>query len=61
MRRENGRVLIDISEHEYVCLLFMLGYALGCNSRPDWWRLVNSINDGNPDYIPYAIPEKASS
>lgn len=60
MRREGDRVLIDISKDEYLELLLMLGYAIGAASRPfqkSWLRLVNSINEGNPQFTPYEIPE----
>jgi hypothetical protein len=63
MRRENGQVIITITEEEWCELLLSLGYATG-SMRKDgsfMWtralRLVNSINEGNPDYIPYKIPE----
>jgi hypothetical protein len=55
---ENGRVVIELSYEEYECLLLMMGYALGGNStNPYWWRVVNAINEGNPRWTPYEIPE----
>lgn len=62
MRRENGRVVIELSEKEAVFLNHTLGVfyahlrrigndtgALKC------LRLANSINEGNPDWTPYAV------
>jgi hypothetical protein len=61
MRREAGRVVIEITPDEYSGLLVLLGYAIGSaedrgEDAASWWRLANAINEGNPDYTPYAIP-----
>ena len=60
MRRENGRVLIDISAVEFNRLLLMMGYAVGGNPDPDWWRTVNAVNEDNPQFAPFAVPPEAS-
>lgn len=59
-RRENGRVVIDISEDEFAELLLAMGFAIGGASgfqgfRQAWLRLVNSINEGNPNFTPYEV------
>lgn len=77
MRREGGRVVIEISEEEFSGLLLMMGYAIGAaeseniqeksawareyNQRDAWLRLANAINEGNPNYTPYAVPEPKAS
>lgn len=57
IRREGGRVLIDISEGEYEELMMALGYAAGAllrerGSAKGVLRLADAINEGNPDYTP---------
>ncbi len=61
MRRENGRVVIEISLVEWEALLVTLGIAVGAVSRnspifPQMVRLINVINEGNPNFTPYEIP-----
>jgi hypothetical protein len=61
MRRENGRVVIDISNDEFDSLLIMTGYAIAARRAHEplpwgWVRLANAINEGNPNWTPYAIP-----
>ena len=72
MRREGGRVVIEISSDEFHSLLLCLGYATGAASRrfggdvpsrdrmlaDSWFRLANSINEGNPHWTPYGVPEE---
>ena len=59
MQRINGRVIIDISEDEFESLLLALGYAIGARHRDEgampkeWVRLVNAVNKGNQNFIPY--------
>ena len=62
MRRENGRVLIDIDEGEYLQLMMALGNATGSAIKQNeldlthaLFRLANSINEGNPNFRPYVI------
>jgi len=64
MRRENGRVLIDISDDEYAQLLMLFGYAMGWKTNiyehipREWLILLNSMNEGNPRWTPYEVPEQ---
>ena len=68
MKRENGRVLIDISEDQFGSLLLCLGYAIGAaasdgkatKTANNWLRLTNAINEGNPHYTPYKVSDDAS-
>lgn len=64
MRRENGRVLIDISTDDFNSLLLCLGYATGAArdkaTRNAWLRLANAVNEGNPDWTPYDVPEQSA-
>jgi hypothetical protein len=60
--RQNDRIIIDISEDEFDSLLIALGYAIGARSTHEplpygWLRLANSINEGNPNWTPYKLPE----
>ena len=65
MRRENGHMLIDISEDEYNWLLLVLGFATSAayqkkDSIVTFARvltLTNTINEGNPDWTPYEVPK----
>jgi hypothetical protein len=70
MRRENGRVLIDLdlSEDEFELLIFAVGVAAG-RGRPGkdvagsltsetlkrCVRLADKINEGNPNWTAYNI------
>ncbi len=62
---DNGNVVITISHGDYTLLLLALGYALGAamktNDLPSFaqsfLRLSNTINDGNPDWEPYFVPD----
>ena len=60
MKRQNWRVLIDISEDQFISLISALGYAVGAAIKDDerdhfrsWIRLANAINEGNPNWTPY--------
>ncbi len=62
MKRENGRVLIDISEDEFETLLIVIGYAVGARSLGEplphsWISLTNAVNEGNPRWTPYQVEE----
>jgi hypothetical protein len=62
MRRENGKVSIEITDAEFTMLLLALGFAAG-STKDDWdlkiriLSLLNSVTEGNPDFRPYAVPE----
>ena len=63
MKRENGRVIIDISDEEYVTLMIVIGYATGARSNNEplplsWIQLVDAINKDNPNWTPYCHIEK---
>jgi hypothetical protein len=66
MKRENGRVQIDVSVDEWERMLWLTGVAIGGLRREGasiglFWRhmqLMNSINEGNPEFTPYEIPEE---
>jgi hypothetical protein len=63
MRRECGRVLIDISEDDFTNLLMLLGFAwTAADARSGGpidgdfvLRLANAINESNPDWTPYDV------
>jgi hypothetical protein len=60
-KRVNDRVLIDISVREFSELMIALGFFIGQDGSGVNWemvRLANSINEGNPQFIPYAIPKE---
>lgn len=62
--KKEGRVTIEMSEEEHDRLICMMGYAVGAAMRQDsdlgwgWIRLVNRLNEGNPDFVPYKIPDR---
>lgn len=62
MRREGGRVHIELSEDEFTTLLCCVGFAVGATTtreaRFSWLRLANAINEGNPAWTPYEVPAK---
>jgi hypothetical protein len=59
MRRENGRVVLDISEEEYGMLLFAVGLATSSTNcvehRAGVIRLTNALNQGNPAWTPIDV------
>jgi hypothetical protein len=63
MKRENGRVLIDIGEDDFEILIFLMGLGAGTAQREGstglFWRfisLANAVNEGNPNWTPYEVP-----
>jgi hypothetical protein len=53
-----------LTDEEHTTLLLALGAAIACafsqDNQPHGYqivRLANRINEGNPDYTPYHIPE----
>jgi len=49
MKRENGRVVIDIPEDDYDWLMMCLGAAAACSALQNMAvKLANAINEGNP-------------
>jgi hypothetical protein len=63
IKRENGRVLIDISQEDFNELLFVLGCASGLKSEysDESFRLLNIINEWNTasrqDQLDYACQQ----
>jgi hypothetical protein len=66
-KRHDDHITLELTADEFAGLLLALGYAAGAaHGRGEvkmfygWLRLVNAINDGNPDFTPYAIPDSVS-
>ncbi len=53
----DDQVTLRMSKDDYLQLLVMMGYATG-KSTPErvnrWLKLVNRLNQGNPNFTPYA-------
>lgn len=63
------RVVLDMPRERYNRLLILLGYAtaaatvaqangVGVFGRSSCLRLLNELNEGNPQYTPYAVDEE---
>jgi hypothetical protein len=54
-------VRVDLTRDEFDKLLVALGIATGALSRigDTIWlvKLINAVNDGNPDFVPYEVNE----
>jgi hypothetical protein len=64
-KRHDDRVTLELTVDDFGSLLLALGYACGAaHSKGEpkmfyaWMRLANVVNDGNPDFTPYEIPEE---
>jgi hypothetical protein len=64
-RYTEEEVEIHLTRDEFDLLLLCMGIALGATIGSGVWlrknsvlRLVNRINEGNPQYIPYEISEE---
>jgi hypothetical protein len=63
-QKKDHQIVLTMTENEWASLLFLLGIASSwCHTHdPERFRtalaLVNSLNQGNPDYRPYQISEK---
>lgn len=59
-RTEDGNITVTVTPNDYGNLLFALGLAAG--SAPELtmrWRIIrllNHVNEGNPNYKPYDVP-----
>jgi hypothetical protein len=59
------RVVLDMPRATWERLIWALGLAAGAFSKDDrrllhrHLALVNELNEGNPEWLPYAIPEEA--
>lgn len=64
-RRDGDKVTLEMSLDDWERLLFMAGMAIGDAHRRSDMRafyaelgVVNRINEGNPNFTPYEIPEE---
>lgn len=52
-------VVITLSDEDFDLLLMMMGYVTGMEKDDDLRKLfvglVNRVNEGNPDFVPYKI------
>jgi hypothetical protein len=57
---ENGQVVLRMSQEDYELLLMTLGAGMGSRIFEPTRMLafVNRLNEGNPNYTPYQVPEK---
>lgn len=62
-REENGQIVLTMSREDYDVVLLRLGMAAGlAMSRYGAEHLnrhlatLNRLNEGNPNYTPYALP-----
>lgn len=58
---QDGNVVITLNRQDYDSLLLCLGYAIGGATKDNaldianvFLRLANTVNQGNPDWRPYA-------
>jgi hypothetical protein len=56
---------VTLTQAEYESLLFLLGMAMGTATKEKMTRLsytclrlMNKINEGNPNYTPYWVPKE---
>jgi hypothetical protein len=59
-REENGQVVLSMPVQEYEHLMICLGIATAVMERlgipvGGMLRVINRLNEGKPDYIPYAV------
>ncbi len=65
-KREGDTVFLTMTVDQYELLLLALGYATGAASKDGssfFWtfvRLVNELNEGNPNFTPYELPPDPS-
>lgn len=64
-REPNGLIALRITQDEFHRLLLVAGYAAGAASakQDDQMfamsiRLTNRLNTGNPNFVPYEVPEE---
>lgn len=58
------KVTLEMTLGDYTQLLMMLGFALGARDAQEdrggfyrWLAFVNDLNTGNPNFVPYKIPD----
>jgi hypothetical protein len=66
-REPNGLIALRMTQDEWDELVALMGFATAQVIRerdaPAFWRairLVNRLNEGNPDFRPYEVPEHAA-
>lgn len=67
-REENGQVVLTMSQEDYAALLKRLATAAGYDARfygtealGRHLALLNRLNEGNPNYTPYEVPDGKGS
>jgi hypothetical protein len=60
---ENGQVVLRMSREDYSYLLFLLGGSVIVavekeSLLPNLMAFTNRLNEGNPNYTPYQVPDK---
>jgi hypothetical protein len=58
----SGNVVLRMTAEDYYMLLMALGMATGSAAKngqdtKPWIELVNKLNEGNPDFVPYTMEE----
>lgn len=66
MKRTPEGVTIELTSDQFDSLLLQLGYAAGAATLRGeplhrFLRLVNAINEGNPDWTPYEVADDAQN
>ena len=59
---ENGdRITLEMTRDDYEMLLMMAGFAAGASRERAhfymWLKFVNRLNETNPNFMQYEIPE----
>jgi exonuclease VII small subunit len=65
-RIENGRARLNLSIEQWDQTLVLLGgatrnFKIRSKDFCDAVRLINSLNEGNPEFTPYEVPEPIES
>jgi hypothetical protein len=63
---ENGdKVTLELTRDQFERIILALGWGIGAATRDGdktllyrWVKLANEINEGNPRWTPYEIPEE---
>jgi hypothetical protein len=57
---KDGQVVLTMSREDYKDLMRYAGYAAISYRRQKAARLLNRLNQGNPNYTPYRVGEEKS-
>jgi hypothetical protein len=58
-QEEKGYVIVMMTEEEWATLVMLMGVASSIPGMlPVAIRLLNSLNVGNPRYVPYEVPDQ---